>query len=155
MSPAPRLRAVFTLHVDLAQGGQGQAACAGTAAGAQARIVGGRADGEIAGGIVALDADGLVQPADAGAVAAAARWAVITDDGVRIEIAGASRRPAPSELIARLVAPTAQDPAAERMPVSARLETADPRYGWVNHTLFIASVARHPGAAEAAIYAVE
>jgi hypothetical protein len=46
-------------------------------------------------------------------------------------------------------------PDAYYMRTQARLETGDPRYDWVNRTLFVGSGARFPNQVMMSLYAID
>lgn len=133
--PAPDLIHVCDLFVDLDQiheMGPGRAG--------QRRIIpiiGGRVEGpEISGRILNLGADW--QTIWDGAVAELdTRYALETDDGALIEVINYGYRHGPEEVISALAAGQDVNPDSYYMRTHARLETGDPRYDWVNKTLFV------------------
>lgn len=117
-------------------------------------IVGGRAHGpDIVGDVLNLGADWQTVFAD-GAAQLDTRYAVRTHDNVVIDIINTGTRHGPPEVIARLAAGEDVDPADYYMRTAARLETADARYAWVNHTLFVCAGVRRASSVEIAYYAV-
>lgn len=82
------------------------------------------------------------------------RYALETDDGAVIEVVNIGSRHGPAEVLARLAAGEDVDPSTYYMRTSARLETGDPRYAWVNHMLFVGSGLRRASAVEVAFYKV-
>lgn len=149
---APRLRHVCDLDVALSgvtELGQGR--------GGQRRIipiVGGTASGEITGRILNVGADWQTIH-DGGVAFLDARYAIETHDGAVIEIVNQGYRHGPAEVIARLAAGEAVDPSEYYMRTAARLETGDPRYAWVNRTVFVGSGQRLPDAVRISLFAVE
>lgn len=83
------------------------------------------------------------------------RYALETDDGAVIEIVNYGFRHGPEEVMARVAAGEDVDAAAYYMRTHARLETGDPRYDWVNRTLFIGTGARLAGQVKMSIFAME
>lgn len=151
--PVPALRHAFTLKVRLAEPiemGQGRAG--------RRRIIpiiGGTALGpDLQGEVLDLGADWQTILAD-GAAHLDTRYALRTDDGAIIDIVNVGTRHGPPEVIARLAAGEEVDPSLYTMRTVARLETGDPRYAWVNHTLFVCAGIRRASAVDIAYYAVE
>lgn len=117
-------------------------------------IVGGTATGpRINGRILDLGADWQTVFRD-GTAELDTRYAIETDDGALIEIVNYGYRHGPEDVVARLARGDAVDPDAYYMRTHARLETGDPRYGWVNRTLFVGTGARRAAAVEIGLYAV-
>ena len=132
---APGLRHVCDLTVDLAPIkplGRGRAG--------ERRIipiVGGTVEGpELTGRILNLGADWQTIW-DNGVAELDARYAIETQDGALIEVINYGYRHGPAEVIAALADGGDVDPDAYYMRTQARLETGDPRYDWVNKTLFV------------------
>lgn len=153
MIPVPVLSHSFTLQVELGQPielGQGRAG--------QRRIVpitGGVALGpDITGEVLNLGADWQTIFVD-GAAHLDTRYALKTDDGAVIEVVNVGTRHGPPQVIAQLAAGEEVDPASYYMRTSARLETGDGRYAWVNHQLFICAGLRRASAVEIAYYKVD
>ena len=133
--PAPELVHVCDLFVDLApikELGEGRAG--------QRRIipiVGGRVTGPmLTGQILSLGADWQTIWGN-GTAELDTRYAIETHDGATIEVINYGYRHGPPEVIADLAAGENVDPNAYYMRTHARLETGDPRYDWVNKTLFV------------------
>lgn len=133
--PAPQLEFACRLDVALApirELGPGRAG--------QRRIipiVGGRVTGpHFTGEILNLGADWQTIFAD-GTAELDTRYAFQTDDGATIEIRNYGFRHGPSEVIAALARGEDVAPDSYYMRTHARLETGDPRYDWVNRTLFV------------------
>ncbi len=151
--PVPGLRHAFTLEVHLGEPmemGQGRAG--------RRRIIpiiGGKALGpDITGEVLNLGADWQTIFAD-GAAHLDTRYGLRSHDGAIIDIVNVGTRHGPPEVIARLAAGEDVDPSLYYMRTAARLETGDPRYAWVNHTLFVCAGIRRASAVEIAYYAVE
>ncbi len=150
--PVPELTLSFTLRVELAapiEMGRGRAG--------QRRIIpiiGGAALGpDIHGEVLNLGADWQTI-FDDGAAHLDTRYAVKTDAGAVIEIINIGTRHGPVDVMARLAAGEDVDPTTYYMRTVARLETGDPRYEWVNHTLFVCAGIRRASAVEINYYKV-
>ena len=151
--PAPALRHVSTFEVELDPIRE-----MGSGRGGQRRIIpiiGGRATGpELSGRILNLGADW--QTVFAGGLAQLdTRYAIETDDGALIEIINFGFRHGPPAVIQQLAAGNDVPPDRYYMRTHARLETGDPRYDWVNRTLFVGSGARRRQSVEVALFAIE
>jgi len=151
--PAPELVHVCDLFVDLEpikELGQGRAG--------QRRIipiVGGRVTGPlIVGQILPLGADWQTIW-DNGTAELDTRYAIETDDGATIEVINYGYRHGPPQVIADLAAGKDVDPNAYYMRTHARLETGDPRYDWVNKTLFVGSGQRKAAQVIISLYRIE
>ncbi|TYC63574.1 DUF3237 domain-containing protein [Rhodobacterales bacterium] len=116
-------------------------------------IVGGTATGEISGRVQNLGADWQTLLAD-GSADIDTRYAVETDDGAIIEIVNKGVRHGPPEVLAALARGDEVDPARYYFRTAARLETGDPRYGWVNTTIFIGTGRRLASAVLISLYSV-
>lgn len=150
--PVAELTHSFTLRVELSSPielGQGRAG--------QRRIipiVGGAALGpDITGEVLNLGADWQTIFAD-GAADLDTRYALKADDGAVIEIVNVGARHGPPEVIARLAAGEDVDPTTYYMRTTARLESGDPKYDWVNHTIFVCAGIRRASAVEIDYYKV-
>ena len=71
-----------------------------------------------------------------------ARYTLQTDDGALIYVQNRGLRHGPPDVLAAVARGEDVDPASYYMRTHARLETGDPRYGWVNTTLFVGTGAR-------------
>jgi len=82
------------------------------------------------------------------------RYAIETDDGALIEICNYGFRHGPSKVIAAIA--RGEDVAHDSyyMRTHARLETGDPRYDWVNRTLFVGTGERKKTSVIVDLYAV-
>tara|TARA_R110002072_G_scaffold232898_1_gene390343 strand:+ start:2125 stop:2589 length:465 start_codon:yes stop_codon:yes gene_type:complete len=65
------------------------------------------------------------------------RYALETDDGAVIEVINYGLRHGPADVMARVASGADVDPSDYYMRTHCRLETGDPRYDWVNRSLFI------------------
>ena len=151
--PVPQINLVCTLQVALAP-----IRDMGTGRAGQRRIipiVGGTVHGpRLSGRILNVGADWQTIFAD-GTAELDTRYAMETDDGATIEIVNYGFRHGPEEVIAAVARGEDVDPASYYMRTQARLETGDPRYDWVNRTLFIGVGARHKMSVKVDLYAVE
>ncbi|MEQ9332870.1 DUF3237 domain-containing protein [Thalassobaculum sp.] len=117
-------------------------------------IVGGTVTGpRISGRILNLGADWQTIFHD-GVAELDARYAFETGDGALIEVANHGYRHGPPEVIERLRRGEDCDPAEYYMRTTARLETGDPRYDWVNRMVFVGTGARRASAVEIGLYRV-
>ena len=151
--PTPGLRHVCDLFVALdpiREMGMGRAG--------QRRIipiVGGRVEGpELRGRILNLGADWQTIFSD-GSADIDTRYAFETDDGAIIEIINKGVRHGPENVIAAIARGEEVDPKLYYFRTTARLETGDQRYDWVNRTIFIGSGARDANKVRVALYTVE
>jgi len=83
------------------------------------------------------------------------RYAMETHDGATIEIINYGYRHGPAEVIAAIGRGEQVDPDSYYMRTHARLETGDPRYEWVNKTLFVGVGARNASSVQLELYAVK
>lgn len=151
--PAPVLDHVCDLFVDLDPiriMGQGNAGLRRIIP-----IIGGRATGpRINGRILNLGADWQTIWAN-GTAELDTRYALETDDGATVEIRNYGYRHGPAEVIAAIARGEDVPHSAYYMRTQARLESGDPRYDWVNRTLFVGTGARRAGQVVISLYAVE
>ena len=131
----PTLTHVADLQVDLAPIREMGAGRAGHRRIIQ--IIGGSVSGpRLNGRILNLGADWQTIWADRTAELDT-RYALETDDGALIEIINYGYRHGSEQVVQRIASGDAVDPADYYMRTHARLETGDPRYAWVNRTLFV------------------
>lgn len=132
---APELRFVCEVRAELAPPLE-----KGESAGTRWRIipiVGGTVEGErLSGRILNLGADWQTVYRD-GYAELDTRYAIETHDGALIDVRNFGFRHAPPEIMARLVAGEVVDPSLYYMRTQPRLHTGDPRYSWVNRTVFV------------------
>ena len=144
--PAPRLELSFSLIVDL-----GDPIELGAGRAGRRRIipiVGGKALGpDIHGRVLNLGADWQTIHAD-GAAHLDTRYGIETQDGAVIEVINIGSRHGPAEVMARVAAGEAVDPADYYMRTTARLETGDARYAWVNPMIFVGTGLRRASSVE-------
>lgn len=150
--PAPELRFFCDLFVELApirEMGMGRAGHRRIIP-----IIGGRVEGPgIRGRILNLGADWQTILAD-GHADLDTRYAMETEDGALIEIVNKGIRHGPPEVLARIALGEPVDPAAYYMRTTARLETGDPKYAWVNRAHFVGSGTRLAAAVQISLYEV-
>lgn len=132
---APKLSHVFDLTANLApimEMGPGRAG--------QRRIVpiiGGTVDGpRLRGEVMNLGADWQTIFAD-GLAELDTRYGIRTHDGAIIEVKNYGLRHGPPEVMARVAAGEDVSPSEYYMRTHCRLESGDPRYDWVNRSLFV------------------
>ena len=151
--PAPGLRFVCDLFVDLGPIREMGPGRAGTRR--IIPIIGGRVAGpDLTGRILTLGADWQTIWAD-GVAELDTRYALETDDGALIEIVNYGYRHGPAEVIAALAAGQDVAPDQYYMRTHARLETGDPRYAWVNRTLFVGTGARKAAQVVISLFAID
>lgn len=149
---APRLTPFCSLHVQLGplrEMGPGRAG--------QRRIipiVGGSVAGQLTGRILNLGADWQTLLAD-GAADIDTRYAMETEDGALIEIVNKGVRHGPADVLARLTAGEPVPPEDYYFRTTARLETGDPRYTWINHLILVGSGARMASGVDMHLFKVE
>ena len=153
MVDAPHLRPVCTLKVELGpiiEMGQGRAG--------KRRIIpiiGGTVEGpELSGTILNVGADWQTIFAD-GSADLDTRYAFETHDGAVIEVVNLGFRHGPPEVLESLAKGEEVSPDSYYMRTSARFETGDPRYQWVNKSIFVGTGMRKASAVEVAMFAVE
>ena len=83
------------------------------------------------------------------------RYAIETGDGATIEIRNYGYRHGPADVLAAIARGEEVDPSIYYMRTHARLETGDPRYDWVNRTLFVGTGARKSGQVVVSLFALE
>ena len=153
MVDAPHLRPVCTLKVELGpiiEMGQGRAG--------KRRIIpiiGGTVEGpELSGTILNVGADWQTIFAD-GSADLDTRYAFETHDGAVIEVVNLGFRHGPPEVLERLAKGEEVSPDSYYMRTSARFETGDSRYQWVNKSIFVGTGMRKASAVEVAMFLVE
>ncbi|MFT6676474.1 MAG: hypothetical protein ACJAVM_002678 [Sulfitobacter sp.] len=150
--PVPQLELICNLTVELGpirEMGQGR--------GGARRIIpilGGRVSGpKIQGKVLTVGADWQTVFSD-GLAELDTRYALETDDGAVIEILNFGFRHGPAAVMQAVARGEAVDPAQYYMRTHARLESGDPRYHWVNQTLFVGTGAREKSAVRIDLYAL-
>lgn len=117
-------------------------------------IVGGHVEGPLLSGrILDLGADWQTIFAS-GLAELDTRYAMETHDGATIEIINYGLRHGPKDVLDAVARGEDVDPAAYYMRTHARLETGDPRYDWVNRTLFVGVGARMKQSVKIDIFAL-
>ncbi|ASP34255.1 DUF3237 domain-containing protein [Labrenzia sp. VG12] len=116
-------------------------------------ITGGSVSGNISGKVLDLGADWQTTLAD-GSTDIDTRYAVQTDNGAVIEIVNKGVRHGPPEVLGALARGEDVDPALYYFRTSARLETGDERFTWVNRTIFVGTGRRLASAVQVSLFAV-
>lgn len=118
-------------------------------------IVGGRFEGErLSGKVLPGGADWQVIRPD-GVAQLEARYTLETADGALIYVRNDGYRHGPADVIGRLAAGEAVDPALYYMRATPRFETGDRRYDWLNRIVCVATGARRAAAVELEIFEVQ
>jgi len=117
-------------------------------------IIGGRVTGKVSGRVLSLGADWQTTLAD-GSSDIDTRYAFETEDGAVIEIVNKGARHGPPEVLQALARGEDVDPALYYFRTAARLETGDPRYAWINRTIFVGTGRRLASAVLVSLFAVE
>ncbi|MDG1069740.1 MAG: DUF3237 domain-containing protein [Sulfitobacter sp.] len=150
--PIPRLEHVCDLSVTLDPIRE-----MGTGRAGQRRIipiVGGTVTGPLLQGrILNLGADWQTIFAN-GLAELDTRYGMETHDGATIEIINYGYRHGPQEVLDAIARGEEVDHNSYYMRTHARLETGDPRYDWVNKTLFVGVGARLQQAVQVQLYAI-
>lgn len=115
-------------------------------------IIGGTVIGRIEGRVLNLGADW--QTIYPGHAELDTRYAIETHDGALIDIRNFGYRHGPAEVLARVAKGEAVDPAEYYMRTQPRMHTGDPRYAWVNRTIFVGTGARFANSVEIGIWEV-
>lgn len=117
-------------------------------------IIGGTVEGPgISGRVLNLGADWqTIYPN--GTADLSTRYALETHDGAIVEIINLGSRHGPADVLNRLAAGEDVPPDQYYMRTHARLETGDPRYAWVNDTLFVGTGARKASAVTISLFQV-
>jgi hypothetical protein len=118
-------------------------------------ITGGRVSGErLRGRVLPGGADWQLVRAD-GVAELDARYTLETHDGALVYVSNRGLRHGPPEVLARLAAGEAVDPALYYMRTTPWFETGDARYAWLNRIVCVASGARRPAAVELEVFEVK
>ena len=108
----------------------------------------------LSGRILPLGADWQTVFAD-GLAELDTRYAMETAEGALIEIVNKGVRHGPPDIMARLAKGETVDPGSYYFRTTARLESGDPRYAWVNHLILVGSGARGASGVEMHLFAVD
>ena len=108
-------------------------------------IVGGTVTGRIEGRVLDLGADWQTIFPD-GTAELDTRYGIETHDGALIDVRNFGYRHGPADVLARVAAGEEVDHSLYYMRTHPRLETGDPRYSWVNRTIFVGTGARFASA---------
>lgn len=84
-----------------------------------------------------------------------ARYTIETHDGALVYVRNRGYRHGPPEVVARLAAGEAVDPALYYMRTTPWFETGDARYAWLNRTVCVGSGERLAAAVRIDFYAVK
>lgn len=129
----------------------------GPAPGGKARIIpiiGGIVEGErLSGKVLNLGADWQTV-FDAGYAELDTRYAIETDDGALIDVRNFGFRHGPADVLERLAAGEEVDPSLYYMRTHPRLQTGDPRYAWLNRTVFVGTGERYASSVRIGLFEV-
>lgn len=117
-------------------------------------IIGGTVDGPLLyGKVLNLGADW--QTVFPGGIAELdTRYAIETNDGALIEVINSGYRHGPAEVLERLARGDDVAPEEYYMRTTARLETGDERYDWVNRMVFVGTGSRSKSAVRISLFCV-
>lgn len=116
-------------------------------------ITGGHFKGQISGRILNVGADWQTIFAD-GLAELDTRYALETDDGAVIEVINYGLRHGPPEIMAAIARGEDVPADAYYMRTHARLETGDPRYHFVNRTLYVGTGQRKASHVEIQLFTI-
>lgn len=117
-------------------------------------IIGGTVTGErLSGRVLNLGADWQTVFSDHSAELDT-RYAIETHDGASIDVRNFGFRHGPPEVIEALARGEPVDPSHYYMRTHPRLETGDPRYAWMNRTIFVGTGSRQPSSVKITIFEV-
>lgn len=117
-------------------------------------ITGGTVEGErLSGTIISLGADWQTVYRN-GVAELDTRYAIQTHDGAIIDVRNFGYRHGPTHIMEALAKGEEVDPQDYSMRTMARLETGDPRYDWVNRSLFVGTGARLKQSVQIGLYLV-
>lgn len=117
-------------------------------------IIGGTVTGErLSGRVLNLGADWQTVFSDHSAELDT-RYAIETHDGASIDVRNFGFRHGPPEVIEALARGETVDPSRYYMRTHPRLETGDPRYAWLNRTIFVGTGSRQPSSVKITIFEV-
>jgi len=118
-------------------------------------ITGGRFDGErLRGRVLPGGADWQIIRPD-GVADLDARYTLETSDGALIYVRNKGYRHGPAEVMERLKAGEAVDPALYYMRTTPWFETGDARYAWMNRIVCAATAARRAAAVELEVFEIK
>ena len=117
-------------------------------------IIGGTVTGErLSGRVLNLGADWQTVFSDHSAELDT-RYAIETHDGASIDVRNFGFRHGPPEVIEALARGEPVDPSRYYMRTHPRLESGDPRYTWLNRTIFVGTGSRQPSSVKITIFEV-
>lgn len=100
-------------------------------------IIGGTVEGErLSGRILNLGAD-WQSIHDSGYSELDTRYVIETHDGAMVDVRNFGLRHGPAEVLARVFAGESVDPSLYYMRTQPRFQTGDPRYAFLNRTIFV------------------
>ncbi|MEP3046177.1 MAG: DUF3237 domain-containing protein [Roseibium sp.] len=117
-------------------------------------IVGGSVTGRVSGKILNLGADWQTILAD-GSADIDTRYAFETSDGALIEIINKGVRHGSPEVLDAMARGEDVDPDDYYMRTTARLETGDSRYEWINRMIFIGTGQRQAASVRVSLFSIE
>ena len=118
-------------------------------------ITGGRFMGErLSGRVLPGGADWQLVRADA-VTDLDARYTLETTDGALLYVRNRGLRHGPAEVLRRLAAGEAVDPASYYMRTTPCFETGDARYGWLNRIVCVATGARRAASVELEVFEIK
>jgi len=118
-------------------------------------ITGGKVSGErLSGRVLPGGADWQIVRTD-GVAYLDARYTIETHDGALVYVRNLGYRHGPQDVISRLAAGEAVDPATYYMRTTPWFETGDERYDWLNRTVCVGSGERLASAVRIDFYAVK
>ena len=118
-------------------------------------ITGGRFSGErLSGRVLPGGADWQVVRAD-GVAELDARYTIETADGALVYVSNRGVRHGPPDVLRKLAAGEAVDPALYYMRTTPWFETGDARYTWLNRIVCVATGARRAAAVELEVFEVK
>ena len=117
-------------------------------------ILGGTVTGErLSGRLLHLGADWQTVFAD-GSAELDTRYAMETHDGATIDIRNFGYRHGPAEVLAALARGETVEATRYYMRTQPRFETGDPRYAWLNRTIFVGTGERLAAAVRVSFFEV-
>lgn len=117
-------------------------------------IVGGTVTGErLSGRLLDLGADWQTVFGD-GSAELDTRYAMETHDGAVVDIRNFGFRHGPAEVLAALARGETVDASRYYMRTQPRFETGDPRYAWLNRTIFVGTGERLAAAVRVSFFEV-
>ena len=110
--------------------------------------------GRLRGRVLPGGADWQILRAD-GVADLDARYTLETEDGALIYVKNRGYRHGPEQVMRRLAAGEAVNPALYYMRTTPRFETGDARYAWLNRIVCVATASRLPQAVHLEVFEVQ